>query len=281
MIDVIIPVYNTPIDDLKRCFDSVLKQTYTDYKVYIIEDGSNEETKKFIDIYAKDKNNFYVKHIVNGGASAARNIGLNLSKSKYVTFVDSDDTVKRGFLNQAIKYIEKYDLDVIIGGYNEIKNNKIIKIRKCMPGIHIYEGENLVLFFKKLLTSKTTKSNMEIGDCPTGRIYTRLFKRKSIDDLRFNENIKISEDTLFMIDYMYKVKRIGIVDKIWYNYYINNYSITNNTNNKVLISNIKNFIKQINNNSFNEQNKIIKEAYKGRIKKAKNYIEKLKKTSKC
>ncbi|MBQ9024135.1 MAG: glycosyltransferase family 2 protein [Bacilli bacterium] len=277
MIDVIIPVYNTPINDLKRCFDSVLKQTYKDYKVYIIDDGSNEETKKFIDIYTKDKKNFFVKHIVNGGASAARNIGLNLSKSKYVTFVDSDDTIYRGFLNQSIKYIEKYDLDVIIGGYNEIVNNKIVRIRKCMPGLHIYQDERLVLFFKKLLTSKTTKSNIEIGDCPTGRIYTRLFRRKSIDDLRFNENIRISEDTLFMIDYMYKVKKIGIVDKVWYNYYKNSYSITNNTNNKILISNVKSFIKQINDNLFNEQNKIIKDAYKGRIKKAKKYIEELKK----
>ena len=71
---------------------------------------------------------------------------------------------------------------------------------------------------------------------------------------------------------MYKVKKIGIVDKVWYNYYKNSYSITNNTNNKILISNVKSFIKQINDNLFNEQNKIIKNAYKGRIKKAKNYF---------
>ena len=280
MIDIIIPVYNTPSDDLKRCFDSILKQTYTDYKVYIIDDGSSEETKKFIDIYAKDKKNFYVRHIVNSGVSAARNVGLNLAKSEYVTFVDSDDTIEKNFLKQSIKYIEKYDLDVIIGGYNEIKNNKIVKERKCMPGVHIYEDEKLILFFKKLLSSKTTKNNIEIGDCPTGRIYTRLFKRKSINDLRFNENIKISEDTLFMIDYMYKVKKIGIVDKIWYNYYKNDYSITSLANKKILISNIKDFIKQINNNLFNEQNKIIKNAYNLRIKKAKKYIDELKNTSK-
>jgi len=83
-----------------------------------------------------------------------------------------------------------------------------------------------------------------------------------------------------MIDYMYKAKRIGIVDKIWYNYYKNDYSITSNTNKRILISNIKKFIKQINYNLFNEQNKIIKEAYKGRIKKAKKYIDELKETSK-
>ena len=236
MIDIIIPVYNTPNDDLKRCFDSILKQSYTDYKVYVIDDGSSEETKKFIDIYAKDKKNFYVRHIVNGGVSAARNVGLSLSKSEYITFVDSDDTIEKNFLKQAIKYIEKYDLDIIIGGYNEINNNKIIKVRKCMPGIHIYEDDRLILFFKKLLSSRTTKTNAEIGDCPTGRIYTRLFKRKSINDLRFNENIKISEDTLFMIDYMYNHPTIGIIDRVWYNYYINDYSISNATKKERLIA---------------------------------------------
>ena len=278
MIDVIIPVYNTPIKDLKRCFNSILKQSYTDYKVYIIDDGSKEEVKRFIDLYAKDKSNFYVRHIVNAGVSAARNIGINLSKSKYITFVDSDDTIEKNFFKQAIKYIEKYDLDVIIGGY-KIINNKKIDIKKCMPGIHIYEDKRLIYFFKKLLNSRTSKNNIEISDCPIGRIYTRVFKRKSIDDLRFNENIKISEDTLFMIDYMYKVKKIGIVDKVWYNYFENDYSITGSANKKVLISNVKTFVKHINYNLFNEQNKIIKEAYKTRIKNAKKYMDKLKNTS--
>ena len=76
MIDIIIPVYNTPIDDLERCLNSILIQTYNNYLVYIIDDGSNIETKTFLDNYATGKNNFIVKHIENGGVSNARNYGI-------------------------------------------------------------------------------------------------------------------------------------------------------------------------------------------------------------
>ena len=65
MIDVIIPVYNTPLDDLKRCLNSVLNQTFNDFKVYIIDDGSNDETKQFLDDYVINKSDFAVKHIKN------------------------------------------------------------------------------------------------------------------------------------------------------------------------------------------------------------------------
>ena len=63
MIDIIMPVYNTPLDDLERALDSIKNQTYKDYLVYIIDDGSNEETKSYLDNYVKDKKNFIVKHI--------------------------------------------------------------------------------------------------------------------------------------------------------------------------------------------------------------------------
>ena len=63
MIDIIIPVYNTPLNDLQRCLNSILNQTFNNYKVYIIDDGSNTTTKEFINKYIKNKNNFIVKHI--------------------------------------------------------------------------------------------------------------------------------------------------------------------------------------------------------------------------
>ena len=63
-----------------------------------------------------------------------------------------------------------------------------------LPGLHIYEGKTIDNFFEKLLTGKTNETNMEIGDCPTGRIYTRLFKRNSIGNLRFDTNIHIIYD---------------------------------------------------------------------------------------
>ena len=276
MIDVIIPVYNTPIKDLERCLNSVANQTFNNYKVYIIDDGSNKETKIYLDNYIKDKNNFIVKHIENSGVSNARNVGIEISSGEYITFIDSDDSLNNNFLKESYNLIKENNLDLIIGGYNEIKNNKVTRTRLSMPGLHIYEGTKITNFFEKLLSSKINDNNKEIGDCPTGRIYTRLFKRETINNLRFNTNIGMSEDTLFMIDYMKCIKRIGIVDKIWYNYYINNYSISNGTKKDKLIKNIEKFILEIMKRKDEEKNIIIKNAYEERIKKANKYIEELK-----
>ena len=277
MIDVIIPVYNTPIRDLERCLKSILNQTFTKYKVYIIDDGSNKEIGKYLDTFVKDKDNFIIKHTNNNGVSKARNLGLDMSKSKYIAFIDADDTLENNFFNEAYKLIEENNLDIIIGGYNEIRNNNIVKVRLSEPGLHIYENENVIKFFNKLLSSKVDDSNKEIGDCPVGRIYTRLFKRDSIGNLRFNPNIHMSEDTLFMIDYTYQINRIGIVDKVWYNYYINDYSISNGTKKDRLINNINDFIHEIELRMCREQNKTLKKAYQARIDKSNKYIERLKK----
>ena len=275
MIDIIIPVYNTPKLDLERCLNSIINQTYSDYKVYIIDDGSNDNIKNYLDDFVKDKDNFIVKHINNNGVSNARNIGIDISNSKYITFIDADDTIKNNFLLEAYELIEKNNLDIIIGGYNEIKNNNIVRTRLSLPGLHIYEGKTIDNFFEKLLTSKTNETNKEIGDCPTGRIYTRLFKRDSIGNLRFDTNIHMSEDTLFMIDYTRKVNKIGVVDRIWYNYYINDYSISNGTKKEMLENNIKEFIKEIEKRMNKEENKSLKVSYQARIDKANNAIKEL------
>lgn len=275
MIDIIIPVYNTPLDDLERCLNSIMNQTFKKYTVYIIDDGSNSETKLYLDNYTRNKDNFIVKHITNNGVSNARNLGIDSSKSKYITFVDSDDTLEKSFLEEAYHLAEENNLDIIIGGYNEILNNSITRVRTSEPGLHIYENDKIINFMNKLLSSKVNNTNKEIGDAPVGRIYTRLFRRDSIGNLRFNNSIHISEDTLFMIDYTYKVKKIGIVNRVWYNYFINDYSISNGTNNKKMIKNIKGFIKEIETRKNNEKNKILKEAYQARIDKANKYINKV------
>ena len=280
MIDIIIPVYNTPIDDLNRCFESVLNQTYNEYKVYIIDDGSNDDLKLYLDKYASNYDKFNIIHVKNKGVSYARNVGIENSNSKYITFVDSDDTLEKDFLKDAYEIIENNNLDTIIGGYNEIKQDMIIRTRICQSGLHIYEGKNIDNFMEKLLSSKTTEKNKEIADCPTGRIYTRLFKRDSIRNLRFDTNIHMSEDTLFMIDYTYNAKRIGIVDKVWYNYYKNDYSISNATKKEKMINNIKIFIKQIEIRKENESKENLKNAYQDRINKSNEYIYRIMKKNK-
>ena len=275
MIDIIIPVYNTPKEDIKRCIDSILNQTYKNFNIIIIDDGSKDETKEYLDSFKT--NNIIIKHILNNGVSNARNLGIEISTSQYIAFVDADDTIEKTFLEDAYNIIEDNELDIIIGGYNEIKDNKISRVRLSSPGLHIYEGAAINNFMKKLLTSKTEECNKEIGDCPTGRIYTRLFRRDSIDNLRFNVNVHMSEDTLFMIDYINQANRIGIIDKVWYNYYINDYSISNATKVERMINNINEFINEITIRMNNEKNEELKNAYMKRIEKSNNHINELKK----
>ena len=275
MVDIIIPIYNTPQNDLKRCLDSILNQTSNDYKVYLIDDGSNEETKIFLNDYIKNKNNFILKSIPNNGVSNARNVGINISSSPFIAFVDSDDTLTPAFIEEATKIIKDNNLDIIIGGYNEIRNNEIIRTRLCHTGLHIYEKDNINNFLEKLLSSITNERNEEINDAPVGRIYTRLFRRTSINNLRFDTNIHMSEDTLFMIDYTLKVNRIGLIDKVWYNYYINDYSISKATNKEKMINNINGFINEIEKRKNKENNSLLIDAYNTRIQKANNQINKL------
>lgn len=276
MIDLIVPVYNTPLKDMERCLNSILNQTFKNYKVYIIDDGSNRETREYLDSYIKDKSNFIVKHIENNGVSNARNIGIEISNSNYIAFVDADDTVENCFLEEAYNIIINNNLDLIIGGYNEIRDNIITKVRLAEPGLHIYKGKKIDNFMKKLLTSETERCNKEIGDCPTGRIYTRLFKRSSIGNLRFDVNVHMSEDTLFMVDYTKQANKIGIIDRIWYNYYKNNYSISNATKKEKMIKNVNGFINEVTKRMNIERNIDLKKAYLKRIKKSNDYINRLK-----
>lgn len=268
MIDIIMPVYNTPIDDLKRCLSSIERQTFKDYKVYIIDDGSLDDVRSFLDEYVRDKDEVIVKHVVNGGVSRARNIGIDSSSAEYLTFVDSDDTLEENFLEEAFSLIKDNDLDLVIGGYNEVKNGEVVKVRKCDDGFYIYDKSNLDLVMDKLLSGKLREDNKNIGSLPTGRIYTRLYKRSVLGDLRFNSSLGMSEDTLFMIDFMDRVKQIGLSSSIWYNYYINDYSISRRKVSDKVINDHMMFIEEVYKRMLVDDDLRIKNAYIFRVFKS-------------
>lgn len=282
MIDIIIPVYNTPKKDLERCFESILRQTFKDYKVYIIDDGSNDDVKNFLDDFVQNKSSFNVEHILNAGVSNARNVGIDLGSSKYLTFLDSDDTLEDNFLEEALGLIQKYDLDLVVGGYNEIKNGEVYKVRKCVDDFYIYDDNNLNLFMDKLLSGKLMESNKNIGNLPTGRIYTRIYKRSVLGDLRFNRKLGMSEDTLFMIDLMGRVKHIGISSGVWYNYYINDYSISRRKVSDKVINDHMKFIEEIYKRMLLEKEGQIKNAYSFRMfKSLMNLVDLIKNDETC
>ena len=134
----------------------------------------------------------------------------------------------------------------------------------------------------KLLSGKLREDNKNIGSLPTGRIYTRLYKRSVLGDLRFNSSLGMSEDTLFMIDFMDRVVRIGLSSSVWYNYYINDYSISRRKVSDKVINDHMMFIEEVYKRMLLEDDLRIKNAYIFRVFKSLiNLVDLIKSSDNC
>lgn len=116
LVSVIIPVYN--VDKyLGRCVDSVLKQTYSNLEIILIDDGSEDKSGDLCDYYTETDRRVRVLHKKNGGLSDARNTGIEMAKGKYVYFVDSDDFIAMDAIGLLIESILSHDADIATHGY--------------------------------------------------------------------------------------------------------------------------------------------------------------------
>ena len=113
LISVIIPVYNSE-KFLNRCVDSVLKQSYKELDIILIDDGSSDKSGEMCDQYAQMDKRVRVIHQKNRGVSAARNSGLDVAIGDYCTFVDSDDYIESEMYQSMIDIAEQYNCDVIM-----------------------------------------------------------------------------------------------------------------------------------------------------------------------
>ena len=141
MISVIVPVYNTE-KYLHRCVDSILAQTFTDFELLLIDDGSTDKSGAICDEYAQKDSRVRVFHKENGGVSSARNVGLKNGRGEWISFVDSDDWVKKNFLDKLIVNSENVDLGCV--GFIQIEDK--LKYRNVD-----YEGsasEGFRIFFE-------------------------------------------------------------------------------------------------------------------------------------
>lgn len=115
-ISVIMPVYNVE-NYVGKTIESVLNQTLTEIEFFAIDDGSQDNSGKICDDYALNDSRLKVIHKKNGGAPEARNVAINLSKGKYMYFIDSDDWIEEDYLEKMYNLAEKNNADVVITGF--------------------------------------------------------------------------------------------------------------------------------------------------------------------
>lgn len=203
-ISVIVPVYNTE-QYLPRCIDSILSQTFTDFELLLIDDGSKDSSGKICDEYAAKDSRIRVFHKENGGVSSARNLGLDNSQGEWIIFVDSDDWIESLLIDSCINLIQKHPkIDIIRYGYYEEKSSNKYTIRNSK------ENEitsSLPYFFEKC-------NNYGYW----GYIWNTAFRKELISELRFNENINWCEDHIFTYKYFIKCKSMFLLSLPLYHY---------------------------------------------------------------
>ena len=185
-ISVIVPVYQVE-RFIRKCLDSLLSQTFKDFEVILVDDGSTDESAKICDDFCLNDSRFHVIHKKNGGVSSARNIGLKYAIGEWITFVDSDDTVDQDYLlklHQAT--IGNGNEILVVQGLKIINSNSSIELRVFEN--QRYETENMYLVFQELHINKF------------GYIAGKLYRNQIIqqEHIQFDENIYFAEDLLFM-----------------------------------------------------------------------------------
>ena len=126
-ISIIIPVYNVPRKFLIKCIDSVIKQTYKDIEIVIVDDGSGDECSALCDEFKEKDNRINVVHKKNGGLSDARNVGVQNTNSDWFMFLDGDDWIEEDVCGKLSELI-KYNTNVIVFGMYRDQNNKVSRI---------------------------------------------------------------------------------------------------------------------------------------------------------
>lgn len=240
---VIIPVYNVE-KYLDRCISSVTKQTYKEFEIILINDGSKDNSGTICDEYAKKDKRIKVIHQENAGVSTARNVGIKNAFGDYIIFVDSDDFIEINMLEKLNNIIEKNQVDCVIYNLNNIIDSGFIA------------EEELIDCMIKLIKS-------EIVNSPCNKVY----KRNIIEEynIQFDKKIEIGEDLLFNIIYLSKIKNIYFLNCKLYNYIKeNNNSLTkkykeNKYKQLMFVDNkMKKYLKIYNNETLLECEKFIK-----------------------
>lgn len=207
-IDIIIPAYNTE-KYLSKCLNSVLNQTFEDYKIIIVDDGSKDKTLEIAKIYHDAFPNLIklLPLFKNQGAAHARNTGLEVSTGEYVMFLDSDDELMPGVLEEANNIIDKYNPEII--NFNMIMNYNGIDVTKA--GLR-----KDVKTANKLISPYDEKSIIhEIRPSVTAK----CFKRSSIEP-NFPSGLKW-EDYAFVVPHLVQTENIYISTMIGYKYNVN------------------------------------------------------------
>ena len=221
-VSLIVPVYNME-SYIQQCLDSLIAQTYQDFELIIVDDGSTDQSGEICERYQSKFQNVNIIHKKNEGLIIARIEGLRKAKCKYITFVDADDWIDADFLELLVTKIEENQADMVAMGYVKEEKTRTEKVLNfCDSGI--YERKDLVdQIFPRMLYFK---GFFEFGILPY--IWNKIYKKDMLLNCykRINTNINIGEDVAVVYPYLLQTNKIVICEEAKYHYRRHNQSMT-------------------------------------------------------
>ncbi len=190
-VSVIVPAYNVE-SYIEVCINSIINQTYNNYEIIIIDDGSSDNTYEICKKIRNSNSKIKLHRQENQGVSVARNVGMSLAKGKYYIFVDADDMVSKYYIETLVNAI-KHDDMAIIGYTTEINNFS----EKC-------DGKSIEI------DAQIVKNKILLNAGYDGYLWNKIFKRKIIEkyQLHFEEEITVWEDMYFILQYLEYCRKI-------------------------------------------------------------------------
>lgn len=223
-VSFIIPAYNIE-DYIGKCLDSILAQTYQDYEIIVINDGSSDNTPELLEEYADKDERIHVLHKMNKGVSAARNDGIKRARGKYILFWDGDDFAEKETCEELVNIMESNNVDTVVYGYYRYEAGAVFETCYPLFDKEIYEGEEIL---DKMVPQFVGLSYDKINDWLKGKdnaLYVenpalwRIMVSKDVIDnnnLTFDTRLKVGEDTCFISEYLSCAKRVYVQQKCYY-----------------------------------------------------------------
>ena len=201
-ISVIIPVYNAQ-DGIKRCIDSLLNQSFKNFEIILLNDGSKDNSLNILKEYELKYSFVRVIDKQNEGVAVTRNKGILLAEGEYIMFMDNDDFVDSDYLETFYQAIHEKNLDLVIGGYKRVNQ------------------DNQIIFSQDIQQSEWSKY---IITAPWAKVYrTEFLKTNNLEFFDYG----IGEDIIFNLAAYKATDKIGLLDYKGYNWYYNSQSISN------------------------------------------------------
>lgn len=256
-ISIIVPVYNVE-NYVSNCITSLLKQTYENIEIILVDDGSLDNSGKICDEYAKKDERIKVIHQKNAGVSAARNRGIEVATGDYIGFVDSDDYVSEEMYEHLLSVCLNNNVDIAQCDrvYTEKLYTEREKIENTSEKVYIINRQKAL---HELLCSRSVRSSL----------WSKLYKKELFDGVRLDPRLVSGEDGIANYQLISKTDKIAVSEKAYYYYYRRPGSCTTGPINEKIYKSIEIFQDYAN----SEKNKKLKKSWKFNIAlKAINYL---------